>query len=227
MIPAIAIFLIFGLSQSSDKSTQPRISATDTAYLGCTAWTGKGWSDPATRSSRTRVINSPKGFRAYAEVKATVFDGSCENTTTLYVASEGGGTYKVAYTIAPSTSNGNGIRLIGWSPNGDRLLAELNLWEYETDGGFSHVGLLYDASTGVVKEVHPDKALTRHFGPSCEFELSIESWRSDEQALIKVSKSPETESYVQHFCIKAPQKFAFDLQKETLQPELAERPKSK
>jgi hypothetical protein len=116
--------------------------------------------------------------------------------------------------------------LIGWSPNGAKLLAEVNLWEYETDGGFDHVTLVYDASTGTAKENHPDKALSRHFGSECEFEHVVEAWRTDEQVLIKVLKSPEDESYEQHFCVKAPRKFLYDLQNETLQPESEEHRKA-
>jgi hypothetical protein len=114
--------------------------------------------------------------------------------------------------MAPSTSNGNGICLISWSPSGDRLLTEVNSWEYEADGGLSHIALLHRASTGVAKQVHPDRGLSRHFGSNCEFVLSIESWRTDEQVLIKVSQNPEDESYEQHFCVKVPQKFMIDFQ---------------
>ncbi len=159
-------------------------------------------------------MQSPKGMRAYAEVKVLLEGGSCENTTTLHVATAVGGKFKTVYT---KTGNGNGIRLVGWSPNGDKLLAEVNLWEYETDLGWSHVGLTYDASSDSVKEIPElDDALSQHFGPDCEFEQSIQGWKSSEQILVKVSKSPQDESYEQHFCVEHPVTFLFNLRNMTL-----------
>jgi hypothetical protein len=226
MFIVLALALAFGRWQAPATSSGPRVSATGTPYLSCTAWTGKNWTSPTARSSRTPEIESPKGFLAYAEVRVIVKDGSCENTTTLYVASGSGQPFKIAYTKAPSDRNGNGIRLIGWSPNGDKLLAEVNLWDNESDSGFEHVALVYDASTNMAKEVHPDRALSRRFGPNCEFELAIESWKADGDIVIKVSKSPETEQYEQHFCVKEPRTFVFDLQKEIVKDESQERRKA-
>jgi hypothetical protein len=226
VIFAIAVFFALGSWQPASESSQPRISATDTAYLGCSAWTGKNWTPLTSRIARTQITESSKGFRAYAEVKAIVHDDSCENTTIVYVTSADGKTFRPVYTVAPSKSEGNGIRLIGWSPSGDQLLAEINLWQYETDRGFGHIALLYDAAVGRAKEIEPDKAVSRHFGSNCEYELSIESWRTDEQMIIKVSKSPEDESYEQRFCVNAPQKFLFDIQKQTLRAETEGRRKT-
>ena len=219
MIPAIVFLLALGWPQAAGKTAQPRISATDTAYLGCSAWTGEGWTSAVTRTSRTPVSASPGGYRAYAEVKAVASGDACENTTRLYVAPAGSSAYRIAYTISPAAREGNGIRLIGWSPGGNKLLAEVNLWEYETDGGFDHVILIYDAAGRSAKIIHPDQAISRRFGLNCESELSIDAWKTDEQVLIGISRSSEDESYQQHFCVKAPQKFIFDLQKQTLQPD--------
>ena len=218
MIPAIALLLALGWPQASGKAPQPRISATGTAYLGCSAWTGESWTAAITRTARTPVKASPRGYRAYAEVKAVASGDACENTTRLYVAAAGANTYKLAYTISPAAREGNGIRLIGWSPNGDKLLAEVNLWEYETEGGFDHVILVYDAAAQATKVLHPDQALSRRFGANCESELSIDAWETDERVLIKVSRSSEDESYQRHFCVQEPREFVFDLQKQTLQP---------
>ncbi len=217
MIAAIAFVLLSGWPQTVAKNTQPLISATDPEYLGCTTWTGKEWTKPSARSARTPLIQSAKGFRAYAEVKVTVNDGVCTNTTTLYVASGDGGEFKIAYAKLPSESDGNGIRVIGWSPSGDKLLAEVNLWKYETDLGYGHVALIYDASKATAKEIPAlNAALTLHFGPDCEFELAIRDWKTNEQILVKISRTPESEEYEQHFCVKEPDTFVYDLQKETV-----------
>lgn len=227
MISAIALILALGWPQAAGKAAQPRISATGTAYLGCSAWTGEGWTPAITRTSRTPVNASPKGYHAYAEVKAVASADACENTTRLYVAPAGKNAYKIAYTISPAAREGNGIRLIGWSPSGDKLLAEVNLWEYETDGGFDHVILVYDAAGRSAKVIHPDQAISRRFGANCESELSIDAWKTEEEVLIKVSKSPGDESYQQHFCVQESREFVFDLQKQTLQADPAARPQKK
>ncbi|MFI5058119.1 MAG: hypothetical protein ACHQLQ_08020 [Candidatus Acidiferrales bacterium] len=218
MIATIAFALLFSWRQTAEKNAQPLISATNPEYLGCTIWTGKEWTKPSPRSARTPLLESAKGFLAYAEVKVAVNDGTCTNTTTLYIASGAGKKFKIAYTKLPSASDGNGIRLIGWSPSGDRLLAEVNLWKYETDLGYDHVALIYDASTDLAREIPAlDEALTRHFGPDCEFELAVKGWKTNEQILVKISRTPESEEYEQHFCVKEPRTLVYDLQKETVQ----------
>jgi hypothetical protein len=219
MIATIAFALLFSLWQTAEKSTQPLISATNPEYLGCTTWTGKGWTKPSPRSARTPLIESPKGLRAYAEVRVAVYNGTCTNTTTLYVSPEAGQKFKIVYTKQPSASDGNGIRLISWSPSGDRLLAEVNLWTYETDTGYRHLALLYDASTGLTKEVPAlDEALNRHFGPDCNFETAIKGWKTDNQILVKISAYIDSEEGEEHSCVKDPVTLVYDLQKGTIQP---------
>jgi hypothetical protein len=163
-------------------------------------------------------LESPKGFRAYAEVTAAVHGISCENTIKLYVSTGGGGNFKIVYKRGDSQNEGNGIRLVGWSPSGDKLLAQVNSWEYETDQGYDHLALIYDATTGSAKEIKSlAEALSRHYGSDCEFEPALEGWRTDGQLLVKISKTPEDESYEQHFCVQRPVTLVFDLQKGTVQ----------
>ena len=146
-------------------------------------------------------------------------DGSCENTTELFVASPGEAAFRLVYSKTPADSDGNGIRLIGWSPSGGKLLAEINLWRYETDGGYGRVQLIYDSSTKSATEI-PSlyKTLARHFGENCEFDFAAESWKSDEQVMVKVTKALEDPSYDQHFCVQRPRLFVFNLASNTLRP---------
>src|SRR5580765_6940735 len=176
MITAILLSLALSLWQEAEKKSRPIISATNPAYLGCMTWTGHEWTTPTPRSARTPILESPKGFRAYGEVRVVVKDGSCENTTKLYVATTER-SFRTVYS--PSVTDGNGIRLVGWSPNGDKLLAEVTLWKYETDLGYGHVALIYDASKGSANEVTAlDHALDRHFGTDCSFELAVQGWKN-------------------------------------------------
>jgi hypothetical protein len=162
------------------------------------------------------VLESPVGFRAYAEVKVVVAGEFCENTTLLYVSPGAGQPFRVVYSKEPSEIDGNGIRLIGWSPQGDKLLAEVNLWKYETDLGYDHIALLYDASQRAVSEVFVNRAFRKHFGPDCEFELALQEWETNQRMLVEVSKTPEDEAYEQQFCVKEPRLFLFDLQDESV-----------
>jgi len=211
------VFLFSWLGQ--DKSAQPLVSATDPAYLACSVWNGHAWTKPATKSVRTPLLESPKGFRAYAEVTAAVHGASCGNTIKMYVSTGDGGRFKIVYRKGDSQNEGNGIRLVGWSPSGDKLLAQVNSWEYETDSGYDHRALIYDANTGSTKEIKAlGEALSRHFGSNCEFEFAVERWGTNNQLLVKISKALEDESYEQHFCVEQPTMLAFDLLKGTLKP---------
>lgn len=224
MISEFALAAMFALWQADGKSGVPLASATDPAYLSCYVWDGHEWSKPATRSVRTPVLESPKGFRAYAKVTATVHGASCGNTIKLYVSTERDGEFKIVYRKGDSENEGNGIRLVGWSPSGDKLLAQVNSWQYETDRGFDHRALVYDANIGSMKEIKAlGEALSHHFGLDCEFEFSVDRWRNNDQVLVKISKALEDESYEQHFCVEQPVKLLFDLQKGTLQPTQSRR----
>jgi len=209
--------------QAAPQDKQPRGSATDTSYLSCTIWTGKEWTPSTSRSARTRMFESPEGYRAYGEVKVIVKDGSCENSSTLYVAQAAGKPFNIAYEEPRSgQGDGNGIRLIGWSASGGKLLAEVTFWKYETDRGFSHLPLIYAVSTGTASEIRGlDKALKQHFGSDCEFEARVHGWEGDEQIAVKVSKPPEDKSYEQHFCVSEPTVLVYDIRKETVQSERA------
>jgi hypothetical protein len=213
----LALALLYS-SWQTNKGAQPLISATDPAYLGCYVWNGHRWVGPSARSARTPILESPKGFRAYAEVTVAVNGASCGNAIKLYGSSASDRNFKVVYRKGDSQNKGSGIRLLGWSPSGDKLLAQINSWEYETDLGYDHLALIYDASAGSAKEIKAlGEALTRHFGSNCEFEPTLEGWKTDGQLLVKISKTPEDESYEQHFCVERPIILSFDLEKETVQ----------
>ena len=149
MIVAIFLSVFFAGAPHAKKNDEPLVSATNPTYLSCTFWTGKAWSKPAARSARTPVTRSPRGFLAYGAVKVEVQNDDCENTTTLYVAAGEGKEFRNVYK---KDGGGNGIRIIGWSPDGDHLPAEVTLWTYESDTGFEYTPVIYDAATSTVQE---------------------------------------------------------------------------
>jgi hypothetical protein len=110
----------------------------------------------------------------------------CENTTTLFVAAPASKEFKAVYTT--SEGGGNGIRLLDWSPSGDRLLAEVTFWMYESDAGFGYIPVIYEVSTMSARELRAmDKALIRVLGSKCVFEEHVKSWRTDERFLEVIS----------------------------------------
>jgi hypothetical protein len=201
-------------AQAAQDVDRPRVSATQTPYLSCTVWNGHEWTQPAARSAQTPVIESAKGARAYAEVKVAIDNGICFNTTTLYIADGAGKTFTTVYI---KSGNGNGIHIIGWSPNGDELLAEVNVWRYQTDIRYDHFAVLYHVSSETTIELPElNHALLEQFGSKCQFERTIQGWKDDGQILVKISKSPADASYEQHFCVERDRIFVFDVQSKAL-----------
>lgn len=213
----VAFFLslfLAGVSQTN-KSDEPLVSGTNPTYLSCTFWTGKGWSKPAARSARTSIVRSLKGFQAYGEVKVTVQNDDCENTTTLYVAAREGKEFKAVYK---RDGGGNGIRIIGWSPSGEHLLAEITSWIYESDTGFEYTAVIYDAATSTAQENSAlENALRDHFG-NCSYEHNLTHWKTATQVLVKVSPYVDVDGSDGYSCVKRPKVFLYDLRKDSLTP---------
>ena len=134
-----------------------------------------------------------------------------------HIAAPGATEFKVAYTT--SQGGGNGIRLLDWSPSGDRLLAEITFWTYESDAGFGYLPVIYDAPTNSAREVQAmDKALVGFLGSDCVFEDHVRGWRSEERLLVRVSPSVGVEEDEESSCVKQQLLFLYDLRKDLLQP---------
>ena len=215
MILLPSFVLSFALNQSADKKDGPLVSDKDPLYLSCTVWTGKAWTVPTARTAKTSTFTSSAGLRAYAEVNVEVHGEDCENTVTLFIASAPDSAFKSIKV--PTRRDGGGIRLVGWSPNGKRLLFELNQWAYETDTGFVREPLIFDADTNSISELPElDNALTARFGSDCEFEHSAVRWRTDSEFSIKISQTPPNEEYEQNFCVKSPVFVLYNMEKKTI-----------
>jgi hypothetical protein len=216
MIVAIFLSLFVVGAPQANKNDEPLVSATNPTYLSCTFWDGKAWSKPAARSARTHVVRSPKGFLAYGEVKVAAKNDDCENTTTLYVAAGEGKEFRSVYK---KEGSGNGIRIIGWSPGGDQLLAEVTSWTYETDTGFEYTPVVYDATTSTAQENSAlEKALIDHLGKDCSFEHNLTHWKTNRQVLVKVSPYQAVDGSDEYSCVKQPKLLLYDLQTNSLIP---------
>ncbi len=215
MIGVLSLILSLALNQSPSKQDGPLVSDKDPLYLSCTIWTGQSWTAPAARSAKTPVFTSSVGFRAYGEVKVEVHGEDCENTIALYIANGPDVSFKSINV--PLRHDGGGIRLVGWSPNGKLLLFDVNQWAYETDTGFAREPVIFNADTNSISELPElDAALTAHFGSDCEFEHSTARWRTDSEFSIKISRTPPSEEYEQHFCVKSPVFLIYNTEKKML-----------
>jgi hypothetical protein len=215
MIVLLSLVLSFALHWPTDKKDGPLVSDKGTLYLSCTVWTGKTWTTPTARKAKTPLLTSAVGLRAYAEVNVEVHSGDCENVVTLFIASRPDPAFKSIKV--PIRRDGGGIRLVGWSPNGKRLLFELNQWAYETDTGFTREPLIFDADSNSISELHElDHALNVRFGSECEFEHSAVRWRTDYEFSVKVSQTPPNEGYEQHFCVESPVFLIYNTEKKTI-----------
>jgi hypothetical protein len=202
--------------QTANQQNTPLVSATNPFYLSCTYWDGKSFTNPASRAAKTPISESKNGYRAYGEVQVTAKDGDCENTTTLFVAKGKDAEFRVAYRTMDG--GGNGIRIVGWSPNGQRLLAELNKWAYFSDVGFEELPLVYDATNDSATQFTDlDKAVLKYFGSDCDFEHSVRRWRTDSQFIVRISPPTVGEDEV-HPCVKTPVLLIFDSQTRTVFP---------
>ena len=189
----------------------------NTSSLSC--WDSHHGGTFQTRHARTPVAKSSRGS-AYAEVIAEASNSGeaqfCKNTVQVFFAKDGTN-YKVAYEKAGLDDEGVGIRVLGWSQNGSKLLMETSVWGYDLDRDVSKSALVLDAGTADVKELPLADAFERVFGKDCEFDSSVIGWQGDERVLIRVAKTPPTTRYQQTFCVEKPTIYSFNLKEGRIQ----------
>jgi hypothetical protein len=253
VVGPLCLVVLFSFSISSVQSREQDQSAislpvsdrsTNTAELSC-------WKDAGhviSRLGHSPVISSRTGSRAYAEVRATAlrprdehgYTGLlCINTVKVFVAKPPVSGFHVvldsalprsdcAVVEASDSCEVNGIQLVDWSEDGRFLLADLVLWEYESDALLMRVPIIYDAAKGefVRPDVYhffdeyyktdfykekPDSSTTH-----CEFELHSEGFSLDGNIVLSASRTPDNPSYDQVFCVDHKQTFLFDFGRNTI-----------
>lgn len=212
----------------------------DTAEVSC--W-GNG-EDPISRLGRSRILSSSAGYRAYAEVEAIAYKPKfvetysgrlCENRVKLFLAKPGESTFLTvldsnspkgdcALVEGADSCDVNGTQLVDWSNDGRFLLADLVLWEYESDSLLFRVPVIYDTANGAF--VRPDvyhffddyyktdffKQKPNPERPWCEFQLRSEGFSSDGNLIISASPpSDDPMADEQVFCLDKKQTFLFKL----------------
>lgn len=204
----------------------------DTAEVSC--W--KSSDHLISRLGRSPIISSSAGYRAYAEVEAIAFrpkyqetyTGSlCENRIKLFLAKGNESNFQAlldsnwpkndCITVEDTESCAvKGIQLVDWSSDGGFLLADLVLWEYESDSGFMRVPIIYDVRKSAF--IRPD--VDHFFGEyyridaskeNCEFELLTEGFSPDGNLIFSAARPPLNPTYEQVFCLDEKQTFLFEL----------------
>lgn len=219
-----AAFSMAALAQTYSPPPAPENTpkSTDPALVTC------GEKPPLTaRTVRGDTLVSPDGKqRAYAEVEAAVLHAQrpagysgplCVNNSRLFVAPKAG-EFKIRFLQEPAdVENGNSLRLIDWSPDSRRLLAELAEWQYEQPGA-THSILLYDSRYGTFQQPDLAHALAKAYGHECSLDFHVLGF--DAQGKIVLEGRPlapeEEEVLGMSSCAKKRTYFDLDRATETL-----------
>jgi hypothetical protein len=156
----------------------------------------------ASRTARSGTLVSPdQKHRAYAEIEATAlypqrpsgYSGPlCVNNSRLFVADAGD--FKLRFLQEPAdVENGNSLRLIDWSADGRRLLAEITEWQYEQPGVNRSV-LLFDSRIGTFQQPDLPHSLAKSYGHDCSMNLRVLGFGAQGAIVLEAQPlSPEEE----------------------------------
>jgi len=187
-------------AQSAPQHPAPENTpkGTDPALVTC------GEHPPLTsRSVRSDTLVSPDGkHRAYAEVDATALHSHrpsgytgpmCVNNSRLFIAGEKDD-FRVGFLQEPEdVETGNSLRLLDWSSDSRRLLAELAGWQYEQPGA-THNVLLFDTRYGTFQQPDLARALAKAYGHECSLDFRVLGFSGKGTILLEAQPlSPEEE----------------------------------
>jgi len=203
----------------------------DTAEISC--W--KTSDLLISRLGRSSMISSSAGYRAFAEVEAIAFRPKyretysgplCENRIKLFLAKASESSFQVILAsdqsenecviVGGTDSCGvKGIQPVDWSRDGRFLLANLLLWQYESDSSVTRVPIIYDAGKSEV--LRPD--VYRFFEgycpnqakESCDFELVAQGFSPGGTLVFSASMPPIDPSSGQASCLDKKRPFLFEL----------------
>ena len=151
----------------------------------------------ASRTVKGDVLGAPDGkHRAYSETEATALQAQrpagysgplCINYSRLFVSGDSGD-FKLTFLQEPAdVETGNTLRLVDWSADGRRLLAELAEWQYEQPD-VNHSVLVYDSRYGTFQQPDLAHALSKVYGRECAFNFRVLGFSA--QATIALEAQP-------------------------------------
>ena len=217
---ALSASLTFAQTTKSAPENTPK--STDSDLVTC------GDHPPYTsRTIKNDILVAPDGkHKAYAEVEATAlypqrasgYSGPlCINNSRLFVSGDNG-EFKLRFMQEPAdVENGNSLRLIDWSADGRRLLAELAEWHYEQPG-VVHSILLYDSRYGTFQQPELAHLLAKTYDHDCSLDFRVLGFGLQGKIVLEGNPlSPEEEEIQgQPSCTKKKTYFELDRATETL-----------
>ncbi len=176
------------------------------------------------RTTRSDTFIAPDGkHRAYAEVEATALHPQppaghtgpiCVNNSRIFVGGETGD-YKIRFLQEPAdVESGNSVRLVDWSSDGRRLLAELVEWQYDQPGA-THSVLLYDARNGTFQQPDLARALAKAFGRECAVNFRVLGFGTKGTIALEAQPLTPEEEEVQGVLSCSPKKSHFEMDRAT------------
>ena len=181
----------------------------------------------SSRTVRADTLVSPDGkHRAYAEVEATALypqptaghtGPTCVNNSRIFIAGESP-EYKIRFLQEPAdVASGNSLRLVDWSSDSRRLLAELAEWQYDQPG-VTHSALVYDARNGTFQQPDLGRALAKTYDRDCSLNFRVLGFTAKGAIALEAQPlSPEEEEVLGTLsCSRKKTYFEMDRATETL-----------
>ena len=181
----------------------------------------------ASRTVKSDILVAPDGkHKAYAEVEATAlypqrspgYSGPlCVNNSRLFVAGDNG-EFKLRFMQEPAdVENGNSLRLIDWSADGRRMLAEVAEWQYEQPG-VVHSILLYDSRYGTFQQPEFAHLLAKTYDHDCSLDFRVLGFGVQGKIVLEGSPLSPEEEEIQGVstCVKKKTYFELDRATEAL-----------
>jgi hypothetical protein len=224
--PALLCALLFlrtsCFAQTKTPAPENTPKATDPSLVTC------GDHAPYTsRTVKTDTLIAPDGkHKAFAEVEATALNQQrpsgysgplCVKYSRLYVTGDNAD-FKLRFMQEPADiENGNSLRVIDWSSDGRRLLAELAEWQYEQPG-VSHSILLYDSRYGTFQQPEFPHLLAKTFDHDCSLDFRVLGFGLQGKIVLEGNPLTPEEEEIQGVssCVKKKTYFELDRATETL-----------
>jgi hypothetical protein len=221
----VLLFVLFtglAFAQVASPAAENTPTSTDSDLVTC------GERPPyASRTLKSEPMVAPDGkHKAYSEVEATAlhpqrpagYSGPlCVNNSHLFVTGDNG-EFKLRFMQEPAdVENGNSLRLIDWSSDGRRLLAELAEWQYEQPG-VSHSILLYDSRYGTFQQPEFPHLLAKTYDHDCSLDFRVLGFGLQGKIVLEGNPLTPEEEEIQGLssCVKKKTYFELDRATETL-----------
>lgn len=207
-----------GIAQTAAPAPENTPKSSDPEIVTC------GEKPPlASRTARSSTLVAPdQKHRAYAEIEATAlypqrpsgYSGPmCVNNSSLFVADTGD--FRLRFLQEPAdVENGNSLRLVDWSADGRRLLAEIAEWQYEQPGVNRSI-LVFDSRSGTFQQPDLIRSFAKTYGHDCSMNLRVLGFGAQGQIVLEAQPLTPEEEEVSGTSTCAKKRTFFELDRAT------------